>query len=224
MMLLLVQMLLLLQAPLLLNRLPPKCCDRCYNYNKLLLLHVRVSYIAQTQAGSQSVNDVLGQVRVVRVPHQADGDDLWTVEEDASRSELLTALTLRRKRRSQRRVKTIFISKRQWQVNYWSYSTETKRLYTNHLAQQSRSQWIKLEMRSEMPQPRPLRISIRLKVWPSWVTSTLNRFENKSITKILTQTPNKLQSLIQISSKQFELPHTDSSYNITLSMCCILTQ
>lgn len=46
------------------------------------------------------MNDVLGEVRVVGVPHQADGDDLRTVEEDAGHPELLAALTLRRRRRS----------------------------------------------------------------------------------------------------------------------------
>lgn len=49
------------------------------------------------------MDDVLCEVRVVRVPHQADGDDLGAVEEDASHPQLLTALTLKRKRRSSER-------------------------------------------------------------------------------------------------------------------------
>lgn len=57
------------------------------------------TYIPEAQAGSQGVDDVLGQVRVIGVPHQADGDDLRTVEEDASHPQLLTALTLRKRRR-----------------------------------------------------------------------------------------------------------------------------
>ena len=44
------------------------------------------------------MDDVLGQVGVVRVPDQADGDDLGTVEQDASDAELLAALTLRKRR------------------------------------------------------------------------------------------------------------------------------
>jgi len=56
------------------------------------------SYIPEAQAGSQRVDDVLGQVGVVRVPDQADGDDLGTVEQDASDAELLAALTLRKRR------------------------------------------------------------------------------------------------------------------------------
>lgn len=57
------------------------------------------TYIPEAQAGSQGVDDILSQVRVIRVPHQADGDDLRTVEEDASHPQLLTALTLRKRKR-----------------------------------------------------------------------------------------------------------------------------
>lgn len=60
-------------------------------------------HVSEVQAGPQGVDDVLGEVRVVRVPHQADGDDLGAVEEDASHPQLLTALTLKRKRRSSER-------------------------------------------------------------------------------------------------------------------------
>lgn len=42
--------------------------------------------------------NILGQVRVVRVPNQTDSNDLWTVEENSGHPELLPALTLRRKR------------------------------------------------------------------------------------------------------------------------------
>lgn len=41
------------------------------------------------------MNHVLGQVRVIRVPDQTDGDDLGTVEEDTGHPELLPTLTLR---------------------------------------------------------------------------------------------------------------------------------
>lgn len=59
---------------------------------------VCVSYVSKAQAGSQCVNDVLSEVRVIRVPHQTDGDDLRTVKEDTGHPELLTALTLRKRR------------------------------------------------------------------------------------------------------------------------------
>lgn len=55
------------------------------------------SYITKAQAGTQSVDDVLSQIRMIRVPNQADGDDLRTVEEDTSHAELLPTLTLRKK-------------------------------------------------------------------------------------------------------------------------------
>lgn len=54
------------------------------------------SYVSQAQARSQRVEDVLGQVRVLRVPDQADGDHLRTVEENPSGLELLPTLALRR--------------------------------------------------------------------------------------------------------------------------------
>lgn len=43
------------------------------------------------------MDDVLGQVRVVRVPHQADGDDLRAVEENPGHAELLATAALRRR-------------------------------------------------------------------------------------------------------------------------------
>lgn len=41
------------------------------------------------------MDDVLRQVRVLRVPHQANGDDLGAVEEDPSHAQLLTTPALR---------------------------------------------------------------------------------------------------------------------------------
>lgn len=41
------------------------------------------------------MDDVLGQVRVLRVPHQADADDLWAVEQNPGDPELLAAPALR---------------------------------------------------------------------------------------------------------------------------------
>lgn len=66
--------------------------------NYMLMFVLAASYIAQAQAGSQGVYDVLSKVRVIRVPNQTDGDDLRAVEEDPSHPELLTTLTLRRRR------------------------------------------------------------------------------------------------------------------------------
>lgn len=78
-------------------------------------------HVSEVQAGPQGVDDVLGEVRVVRVPHQADGDDLGAVEEDASHPQLLTALTLKRKRKrrsSERRTAECELVTRGQKVSY----------------------------------------------------------------------------------------------------------
>lgn len=63
-----------------------------------------LSYISQMEARSQCVDNVLGEVRVLWIPDQSDGNDLWTVEENPACPELLPTLTLttRRSRCSQR--------------------------------------------------------------------------------------------------------------------------
>lgn len=55
----------------------------------------RVSYVSETQDCAQTVDDVLGEVGVFRVPHQADGDDLRRVHEHATDTKLLSTVTLR---------------------------------------------------------------------------------------------------------------------------------
>ncbi len=53
-----------------------------------------MSYISEPQDGAQAMNDVFCQVRVVWVPHQANGDDLWGVHQDTSNTELLSTVAL----------------------------------------------------------------------------------------------------------------------------------
>ncbi len=73
-----------------------------------------LSHIPEAQAGSQGVNDILSKVWVVRVPNQADGDDLWTVQEDTSHPELLPTLTLRRRRMKSNNKYNSYIDVKQW--------------------------------------------------------------------------------------------------------------
>ena len=53
-------------------------------------------YVPQAQAGPQAVDDVLGQVGVDRVPHQADGNDLGRVHQHPTNAQLLATVTLHR--------------------------------------------------------------------------------------------------------------------------------
>lgn len=73
-------------------------CDflRLYADDTDVYQRVCSSYVTKPQASAQGVNDVLSEVRMIRVPNQTDGDDLRTVEEDTGHPELLTTLTLMR--------------------------------------------------------------------------------------------------------------------------------
>lgn len=55
---------------------------------------MRSPYISQTQTGPQAVYDILRQVRVVRVPHQPDGHDLWGVHQHPADTQHLPTVTL----------------------------------------------------------------------------------------------------------------------------------
>lgn len=59
---------------------------------------VRCSYIPQTQAGSQAVDDVLSQVRVVRIPHQTDGNDLRGIHQHPADTQHLPTVALMERR------------------------------------------------------------------------------------------------------------------------------
>ena len=72
-------------------------------------------HISQTQAGSQAVYDVLRQVRVVRVPHQADGHDLRRVHQHPADTQHLPTVTLgggegEREREEWRVIKLVYSS------------------------------------------------------------------------------------------------------------------
>jgi len=53
------------------------------------------THISQFKASAQAVNHVLSQIRVVRVPHQANGDDLWRVHQHTANTDLFPTVTLR---------------------------------------------------------------------------------------------------------------------------------
>lgn len=52
-------------------------------------------YPAQVQTGSERPNDIVGQIRLLRIPDESNRDDLWTVEEHAANLDTLTAVALR---------------------------------------------------------------------------------------------------------------------------------
>lgn len=58
-----------------------------------------LSYISEPQDGTQAVNNIFSQVRVFRVPHQADGDDLWGIHQYTSNTELLSTVALYKRKR-----------------------------------------------------------------------------------------------------------------------------
>lgn len=56
---------------------------------------IQKTHISQFKASAQAVNHILSQIRVVRVPNQANGDDLWRVHQHTTNTDLFPAVTLR---------------------------------------------------------------------------------------------------------------------------------
>lgn len=59
----------------------------------------RSTHRGEGEMRPQRADHVLGEVRLVRVPHEADGNDLRGVHEDASDPDLLPTFALRERRR-----------------------------------------------------------------------------------------------------------------------------
>ncbi|TNN68420.1 hypothetical protein EYF80_021341 [Liparis tanakae] len=72
-----------------------KLCLTSLTWASSKYIHLRILvWKKKTQAGPQAVDDVLRQVRVVRVPHQPDGHDLRRVHQHPADTQHLPTVTL----------------------------------------------------------------------------------------------------------------------------------